>query len=392
VSTSNHNKEILKKSQEESETKVDTESDINKLQSQFKNLDLNKMTLGNENNSGIIPRNNYKRKYVTHTSIIHNWYPKSPWYPKPPYIQLEEKELGIRAAYTAGALYKWNIDSLLKYKILNILHEIMMIANVYKNANRSDYQVSNHSIGNLLVYRKNIYENLKHLKYLTLTKFRWFKDVLLSRILIRMDNRTPYWKEKFIDYFAHKVKEKFNNCHNDYMSLTYGKVINALKHIELNLCMIYDLRLTNQDMKYVKLRSFYKQYSFPPLVAPYKKLYKSTKFKHNKKQPVYGQTSNYKNNCKVKDKIKEFNINDKLKFQLLNILSESDTKSEELLQIDDNNTTSQDEYSESSKDNEIGFCFCKDENMCTCRKEIRPRLVCGISIPLGKGITIPENR
>jgi hypothetical protein len=40
------------------------------------------------------------------------------------------------------------------------------------------------------------------------------------------------------------------------MSLTYEKIINALKHIELNLCMIYDLRLTNQlkkDMKYVKL-------------------------------------------------------------------------------------------------------------------------------------------
>jgi hypothetical protein len=82
------------------------------------------------------------------------------------------------------------------------------------------------------------------------------------------------------------------------------------------------------------------------LIAPYKKSYKFTKLKHNKKQPVYGQTSNYKNNCKAKDKIKELNINDKLKFQLLNILSEFDTKFEELLQINDNNTTSQDEYSE----------------------------------------------
>jgi hypothetical protein len=113
---------------------------------------------------------------------------------------------------------------------------------------------------------------------------------------------------------------------------------------------------------------------------PYKKYYESknfksfqpNKFKYNKNQHVCykcGQTGNYKNNCKVKNKIKELNINDKFKFkfQLLNELSEFGTESEELLQIDDNNITSQDdEYS----DNEIGFCFCKNKNMCTCRKDI----------------------
>jgi hypothetical protein len=61
-----------------------------------------------------------------------------------------------------------------------------------------------------------------------------------------MDNKAPYWKERFIDYFAHKIKEKFNNCHNDYISLTYRRIINAIK---LNL-----LRLTNhfKDKKYDK--------------------------------------------------------------------------------------------------------------------------------------------
>jgi hypothetical protein len=66
-----------------------------------------------------------------------------------------------------------------------------------------------------------------------------------------------------------------------------------------------------------------------------------------------GQTSHYKNNCKVKDKIKELNIDDKLKSQLLNILSESDTESKELLQIDNNDTTSQEEYFDSSEENKI---------------------------------------
>jgi hypothetical protein len=48
--------------------------------SQSKDLDLNRMILENKNDSGIILRNNY----VTHTSIIHNWYLK------PPDIQFEE--------------------------------------------------------------------------------------------------------------------------------------------------------------------------------------------------------------------------------------------------------------------------------------------------------------
>lgn len=152
-------------------------------------------------------------------------------------------------------------------------------------------------------------------------------------------------------------------------------------------------------MKYAKqeLGSFCELYGFPPLIAPstkhkhkkynhkkmksykpYKKYYESkssnnfrpNKFRHDKKHVSYkcGQTGHYKNNCKVKDKIKELNIDDKLKSQLLNILSESDTESEELLQIDDNNSTSQDEYS--SEENEIGLYFCKDKNVCTYRKEI----------------------
>jgi hypothetical protein len=271
------------------------------------------------------------------------------------------------------------------------------------------FAITKHFVGDPSVYRENIYDSLEHLKCHTLTDFRWYKDVFLSRVLIRTDNRALYWKEKFIGglpkYFAHKVREKLNNDgHNDYTNLTYGEIINAIKHIGLNLCN--DIRLTNQlkkDMKYAKqeLGSFCEQYGFPPLIAPstkhkhkkynhkkmksyksYKKYYESknsksfrpNKFKHNKKQPVCykcGQTGHYKNNCKVKDKIKELNIDDKLKSQLLNILSESDTESEELLQIDDKNTTSQDdEYSDSSEENEIGFCFCKYKNMCTCRKEI----------------------
>jgi hypothetical protein len=258
-----------------------------------------------------------------------------------------------------SALYEWNIDSLLEYEILNVLHEMMIVANVYKCVNRSDHQVASslitgftgqlkgwwdnilteeqrsylkiayktdvagniitnehnqpiedavntlifaitkHFVGDPSVYRENIYDSLEHLKYPTLTDFRWYKDVFLSRVLIRTDNRAPYWKEKFIGglpkYFAHKVREKLNNDgHNDYTSLTYGEIINVIKHVGLNLCN--DLRLTNQlknDMKYAKqeLGSFCEQYGFPHLIAS------STKHKHkkysNKKMKSYKPYKKY---------------------------------------------------------------------------------------------------
>jgi hypothetical protein len=77
ASTSNHNKEILTIKNSHKETKnTDTKSYIDELQSQFKNLDLNKMTSGYYNGPGRIPRNNYKGKYATHTSVTRNWYPK----------------------------------------------------------------------------------------------------------------------------------------------------------------------------------------------------------------------------------------------------------------------------------------------------------------------------
>jgi hypothetical protein len=87
---------------------------------------------------GRMPRNNYKGKCATHTSITRNWYHK----PTPPDIQFEERELGIRAAYTADALYEWNVDGLSEYEILNVLHEMMMVANVYKGVKRSNHQVA----------------------------------------------------------------------------------------------------------------------------------------------------------------------------------------------------------------------------------------------------------
>jgi hypothetical protein len=50
----------------------------------------------------------------------------------------------IRVVYTPSALYEWNIDGLSKSEILNVLHEMLMVSNVYKTAGKSDHLVANY--------------------------------------------------------------------------------------------------------------------------------------------------------------------------------------------------------------------------------------------------------
>ena len=42
--------------------------------------------------------------------------------------------------------------------------------------------------------------------------YRWYRDVFISRVILRKDCQKPYWKERFIDglppIFAHKVKQE----------------------------------------------------------------------------------------------------------------------------------------------------------------------------------------
>ena len=55
------------------------------------------------------------------------------------------------------------------------------------------------------------------------------------------------------------------------------------------------------------------------------------KKKTDKKKPVCykcGKVGHYKNNCKVKNKINELNINEELKNKLLSILSKSESDKE----------------------------------------------------------------
>lgn len=68
----------------------------------------------------------------------------------------------------------------------------------------------------------------------TLTHFRWYKDVFLSKIVMKSEGNSVFWKEQFIfglpSLFGEKVRIRLRNKHgglnNPYESYTYGELIN----------------------------------------------------------------------------------------------------------------------------------------------------------------------
>jgi hypothetical protein len=111
---------------------------IANLQNQFKNLNIN--TIANERDFHGKPlRSRIARtRYPGNVSITRNFYSR----PTPPDLQFEERELTVRNSYNAESLYEWNIDGMSQYEILNELHEMLMVSNVYKSNNKTDHQIA----------------------------------------------------------------------------------------------------------------------------------------------------------------------------------------------------------------------------------------------------------
>jgi predicted DNA-binding protein YlxM (UPF0122 family) len=129
---------------------------------------------------------------------------------------------GLITGFT-GQLKGWWDNTLTEEQIsyLKTVYKTDIAGNVIANehnqpvedaVNTLIFAIIKHFVEDSAVYRENIYDGLEHLKCPTLTDFKWYKDVFLSRVLlVRTDNRAPYWKEKFIGglpkYFAHKVRK-----------------------------------------------------------------------------------------------------------------------------------------------------------------------------------------
>ena len=105
--------------------------DIDNLESQFTDkLQINKLTLSSSSQD--------RKK-----GRIEEQYPKKNWYPKPtPYLQFEERHTFVNSSYLLDLIYEWNIDGMLEYEIINLLHEMTLLTNVYKNHGKQDHQIA----------------------------------------------------------------------------------------------------------------------------------------------------------------------------------------------------------------------------------------------------------
>ena len=240
-------------------TDLTDSSDIDNLESQFTDkLQINKLTLGSSSQDHKKGRND-------------EIYPKKNWYPKPTPLdlQFEERHTFVNSSYSLDLIYEWNIDGMLEYEIINLLCEMTLLTNVYKNHGKLDHQIAHlivtgftsqlkgwwdnylnndnrlkiltavkretdrsvimtdrqpsqdaintliftitkHFVGDPNQYKERVSDVLINLRCPQLSNFRWYKDVFISKVLRRNDYQQSYWKDIFIAglpyFFAQKVK------------------------------------------------------------------------------------------------------------------------------------------------------------------------------------------
>ncbi|CAL9012685.1 unnamed protein product [Prunus brigantina] len=248
-------------SESEPETIESESSDISKIERAFRNLEVQ-----------VEPRIKRLDKRISPTSLTKNWYPR----PTPPDIQFEERNFQTQFSVSSDKLYEWNIDGLSEQEIFNKLQHMSMVANSYvtnhsfrqseivpllvtgftgtlrywwdkhltpesKNliihavrlnedglpifdeqigqgiedgVNTLFYTIIEHFVGTPSNTTARIHDQLSNLRCPKLSDFRWYKDVFISRVMLRDDSNQPFWKEKFVNglpnLFAHKIRTTLN--------------------------------------------------------------------------------------------------------------------------------------------------------------------------------------
>jgi hypothetical protein len=163
------------------------------------------------------------------------------------------------------------------------------------------YTIIKHFVDTPSNITSRISDYLNNLRCATMSDYRWYQDVFLSRVMVRFDSQRPYWKEKFIDglpsLFAHKVKDELINTNTgliDYKNLTYGNLFSTVKILGIKMCI--DQKMIRQQLKNAKkakyeMSNFCEQFELPPIAPSRKNRKKSDKISIRKPTPYY---NNYK--------------------------------------------------------------------------------------------------
>ncbi|XLR06613.1 hypothetical protein S83_034551, partial [Arachis hypogaea] len=272
-----------------------------------------------------------------------------------------------------------NIDGLSEQTILDQMCNMTMAATAYKMRKASDkeaaimitqgftgqlkdqspdapstliYIIIKNFVGDPSTFKDRIETQLMNLRCPTMSDYRWYKDVFMSKVMIRDDAHAPFWKERFVAALPKLFSEKYyKNYKHSIEVCTDTKIQQKIKQESITgkreldtFCYQYGItpEKAPSGQHKIKKKIFYKKPKHnidKPLYYEqkhYRKAYKNPKEKpksSNKKKQVtcwkYKKQGHYANKCTTEQKINKIK-NKEIKHALTAILINSESEEESI--------------------------------------------------------------
>ncbi|XP_050898032.1 uncharacterized protein LOC127104936 [Lathyrus oleraceus] len=318
------------------------------------------------------------------------------YYPRPLFVDVQFKERSsfVENSYSGESIVEWNIDDASKKQVLDTIQNMTMAVTTFKlkgntDKHTKDILVVGFFVGEPLKLQQRAANQLLNLYCPTMSDYRWYRDMFLSKLCLRSDGAADYWKERFINglpiLFVEKSKNENMSNRREMGSFCkqYGATPLRAPGNPKNKRVVIK---SKKNFRYHKKQPYKDNSEFHK--APYKKNYGKKPYRkpYDKTKPKdkdvkcykYGCFGHYANKCKMQGKINQLgnlDISEELKESLISIFKnillnseEEDNSSsyeessyEEIRQI--NNS----EESNSDSDEYLGIDFC---NCNSCNKSI----------------------